>query len=366
MIYCSDPSAQYFRLKEEIDKAIAKVLSNGRYILGDQHKKFESEFAEYIGCSYGIGVGNGTEAIHVALVACGIGPGDEVLTVSNTAVATVAAIEAAGAKPVFVDIDTKTYNLDTTHIEDAVTKNTKAIVVVHLFGHPADMIKLMGIAKKLDLFVIEDCAQAHGAMIGNKMVGTFGDASCFSFYPTKNLGALGDGGMVLTNDKALAQRCRLLREYGWSEKFISVSKGWNSRLDEIQAAILRVKLKYLDDFNHERRMIAEQYTQKLFSRCFDLPTIATNCKHVFHLFVVRVKDGNRDRLYKRLSEQGVLCGIHYPVPIHKQPAYYDKLLKLDVTEKSCSEILSLPIYPELQGSINKIIRTIQAVEKDII
>ena len=257
MILCSNPKAQYQAHKEEIDSAIQRVLDKGWYILGDETKAFESEFAAYIGVDHGIGVGSGTEALHIALAACGIGLGDEVITVSHTAVATVAAIELAGATPVLVDIDPDYYTLNPDKLESAISPRTKAIIPVHLYGQPADLTPILEIARQHGVLLIEDCAQAHGAMYGGRRIGAWGDIACFSFYPTKNLGALGDGGMVVTNDSALAERARLLREYGWAERYVSSIPGLNSRLDEVQAAVLSVKLRFLDADNEARALLAQ-------------------------------------------------------------------------------------------------------------
>jgi len=376
MILCSNPNAQYLSYKNDIDAAISRVLDSGWYILGDEVKTFEEEFARYIGVSYGIGVGSGTEAIHLALASCGIGSGDEVITVSHTAVATVAAIELSGATPVLVDIDCDFYTIDTKKIVSAITSNTKAIIPVHIYGQPADMDPIIKIAERYNLRVIEDCAQAHGAIYysgqmseirGQKnkeshspintaspikkypcKVGSIGNIGCFSFYPTKNLGAIGDGGIVVTDDKELAEKARLLREYGWAERYVSHFAGWNTRLDEMQAAILRVKLKHLDEDNSKRVRIAELYSKKLEVCDIILPKQSKDSAHVYHLYVIRSE--RRDTLLTFLKENGEIgASIHYPVPVHLQPAY--KSLhgcdKLSETEKITKEIISLPMYPEL-------------------
>jgi dTDP-4-amino-4,6-dideoxygalactose transaminase len=350
MILCSNPQAQYLAHKSEIDTAIQRVIDSGWYILGNEVKAFEEEFAAYSGVKYGIGVGSGTEAIHLALLACGIGQGDEVITVSHTAVATIAAIELASATPVFVDIDPYFYTIDTSKIERVITARTKAIIPVHLYGQPADIQKVLEIAKKHKLRVIEDCAQAHGARFEDRRVGSFGDLGCFSFYPTKNLGALGDGGMVITNDQSCADRVRALREYGWQERYVSHIKGMNSRLDEIQAAILRVKLRYLDEDNEKRGAIASIYNKELGSSALSLPKRRNRATHIYHLFVVRYS--KRDMLQAFLKERKIGALIHYPRPVHEQPAYMNRItgsVNLLETERAAREILSLPMFPELSS-----------------
>lgn len=350
MILCSNPKEQYLSYKEEIDDAIRRVLDKGIYILGEEARAFEAEFADYTGVSHGVGVGSGTEAIHLALVACGVGAGDEVITVSHTAVATVAAIELAGATPVFADIEPKYYTLNPESLEKLITRKTKAIIPVHLYGQPADMAPIMDIAQKHNLLIIEDCAQAHGATYRGRRVGSFGDMGCFSFYPTKNLGALGDGGMIVTNNKELAHKARLLREYGWAERYISSYKGWNTRLDELQAAILRVKLRHLDRDNGKRRDIADFYSHELEAMNVVSPTCREEATHVYHLYVIRSK--RRDELLALLHVKGIGAAIHYPFPVHLQQAY--KGMKgseeLPETEMLAKEIISLPIYPELSES----------------
>ncbi len=360
MILCSNPIAQYRSYKSEIDSVISRVLDSGRYILGNEVQLFEEEFANYIGVAHGIGVGSGTEAIHLALASCGIGPGDEVITVSHTAVATVAAIELAGAIPVLVDIDPNFYTIDPKKIESAITSHTKAIIPVHIYGHPADMDPIVEIAGKYNLKVIEDCAQAHGATYQGKRVGSIGDIGCFSFYPTKNLGALGDGGMVVTNNEKLAEKAKLLREYGWAERYVSHFAGWNTRLDEIQAAILRVKLKHLDEDNSKRRRITELYSKELEACDIILPKQRKDSAHVYHLYVIRSE--KRDMLLTFLKGKGIGALIHYNVPVHLQPAYRSLhgCDKLPETEKITKEIISLPIYPELNESdIQTTIKTIR-------
>lgn len=349
MILCSNPKAQYLSYKSEIDATISRVLDKGLYILGEEVRAFEEEFANYIGASYGVGVGSGTEAIHLALVACGIGPGDEVITVSHTATATIAAIELAGATPVFVDIEPDFYTIDPTKLGAAITSCTKAIIPVHIYGQAAEMDPILEVAEKHNLRIIEDSAQAHGAIYRGKRVGSLGDVGCFSFYPTKNLGAIGDGGMVVTNNMELAQKAKLLREYGWTKRFISQVRGWNTRLDEVQAAILRVKLKYLDDDNAARRRVANLYTEGLAESGLILPSTPEKGRHVYHLYVVRSE--RRDDLLSYLRSLDISASIHYPVPVHLQPAYSNLSDRtLPETERAAGEVLSLPIYPELTNT----------------
>ncbi len=350
MILCADPRRQYLAHKNEIDGAISRVLDGGRYILGEEVETFEAEFSAYIGVSYGIGVGSGTEALHLALAACEIGPGDEVLTVSHTAVATVAAIEQAGAIPVPIDIEPGFYTMDPRKIPAAISPKTKAILPVHIYGQPVDLDPVLDIALKYGLRVIEDCAQAHGAIYRGKRTGSYGDLACFSFYPTKNLGAFGDGGMVVTDQPELAQRLRLLREYGWAERQVSHVPGCNSRLDELQAAILRVKLHYLDQDNASRARIASIYRTGLKDCDIILPSCRPDTSHVYHQYVVRTP--RRDALKQHLKQKGIDALVHYPVPVHLQPAYDGRLPgqhNLKETELAAKEILSLPIYPELEN-----------------
>ena len=348
--------------RREIDVAIQDVLQKGRYILGEETAKLEEEFSAYIGVEYGVGVGSGTEALHLALAACGVSRGDEVITVSHTAVATVAAIELTGAQPVLVDIEPDYYTLNPDSLAEVVNAKTKAIIPVHLYGQPANLEPILEISKRHNLYVIEDCSQAHGAIYQGKRVGAWSHMACFSFYPTKNLGALGDGGMVVTNDDALAAKVRLLREYGWQEKFKSEVAGWNSRLDEIQSAVLRVKLKHLEKDNNQRRQWATLYREGLMSWDVALPKVRSDSTHVYHQFVVR--SSRRDALQKFLGDRGIGAQIHYPMAVHQQPAYCNRLgISTDLanTEKAVQEILSLPMYPELtKGEVEKIVGTVRA------
>lgn len=341
-----NPLASYLAQKMEVDEAIFHVLNSGWYILGQEVEAFEAEFGRYVG-GIAVGVANGTDALTLALRACGIQDGDEVITVAHTAVATVVGIERAGAVPVLVDIDPDTYTIDISQIPNVITEKTKALVPVHLYGLPADMDAVVQIAKQYDLKVIEDCAQAHGARYNGKQVGTFGDAAGFSFYPTKNLGAIGDGGCVVTKDPETAEHVKALRQYGWDAQRVSTCSGWNSRLDELQAAILRVKLATLNSNNEARRKIADLYNECFAGTDVVIPFEPKNRTHFYHQYVVRVKD--RDGMMARLAEQGIGTAVHYPVPIHLQPVYRHYAPKggLPVTEKICSEILSLPMYPQL-------------------
>lgn len=349
MILCANPRCQYMAHKTEIDEAIMRVLDRGWYILGEEVEAFEAEFAAYIGMKYGIGVGSGTEGLHLSLAACGIGAGDEVITVSHTAVATVAAIELAGATPVMVDIEPDFFTIDPQKITTVITPKTKAIIPVHLYGQSVDIDPILEIARTYELRVIEDCAQAHGATYKGKRVGSYGDLACFSFYPTKNLGALGDGGIIVTDQPELAHRLGLLREYGWNERRISLLAGWNSRLDEVQAAILRIKLRYLDQNNTARARIAEMYQDGLSDCGVILPICRQEAGHVYHLYVIRTR--RRDALKQHLKDNGIAALIHYPVPVHLHSIYQDRLAgreNLKETERAAQEILSLPIYPELK------------------
>lgn len=360
MIQCANPRAQYLAHQEEINDAIHRVLNSGWYILGKEVKAFEEEFAAYIDSKYGVGVGSGTEALRLALAAFGVGDGDEVITVSHTAVATVTAIELSGATPVIVDIQPDYFTIDPSLIEQAITPKIKAIIPVHIYGQPADMDLIMGIAREHGLKVIEDCAQAHGSIYKGRRAGSIGDMSCFSFYPTKNLGAIGDGGIVITKAPALLEKLRLLREYGWKERYVSHTRGWNTRLDEIQAAVLRVKLKYLDSANARRNIIADTYTTGLKDCSLILPKLMDGNEHVYHQYVIRTD--KRDELLSFLKSKDICALIHYPVPVHMQPAYTDIHHNgVKQTEKAAKEILSLPIYPEL--SLDAVGNVIDAIKE---
>lgn len=347
----SNPLASYLIHQEAIKAAIETTLKSGWYIHGPQTRLFEKEFAQFLGIQEVIGVGNGTDALALAIRAAGIGDGDAVVTVSNTAVATVAAIEMANAIPVLVDVRKEDGLIDPNCFENVLHtfENIKCIVPVHLFGRPANMPLLHKIAKQNNIIIIEDCAQAHGAKFEGLPVSSWGDLSTYSFYPTKNLGAMGDGGAVVTNEPSLGKNVRLLREYGWGERYISDIKGVNSRLDELQAAILRVKLVFLEEENNRRREIANLYTKGLIG-LRDLTLPGNDCSgHVYHQYVIRYP--KRDLLRNWLQTHGVNTLIHYPVPIHLQPAYKGRIKYalggLPITEQICNEIISLPIYPQL-------------------
>jgi len=355
MILCSNPSEQFKSYQSEIELAVSTVMRSKNYILGEQVSLLEGEFAEYIGTSSAIGVANGTDAIEIALRSLNIGYGDEVITVSHTAVATVAAIEASGAKAVLVDIDPNFYTLNPNQLEMVLTKRTKAVIAVHLYGNAVDLDSVLSFCKANKIFLIEDVSQAHGAKYKGKRLGSIGDIGCFSCYPTKNLGAIGDAGLVTTNNLDLANKVRMIREYGWRNR-TSMFPGRNSRLDEIQAAILRIKLKYLDSDNQKRRDTAKFYYDNLSLLPIEFPKISLNVESVFHLFVINV--ANQKKLIDYLKKEGVMAGIHYPLPVHLHPAYKDRVViskDMSVTEGIVKKIVSLPIYPELSHSDTKLI-----------
>jgi dTDP-4-amino-4,6-dideoxygalactose transaminase len=340
---------QYSKIADELDRAIKGVLSSGRYILGENVAKFEEEFARYCGTKHAVGISSGTAALHLALLACGVGPGDEVITAANTYIATIFAISYVGAKPVLVDIDPESYTLDVAQVERAITERTRAIIPVHLYGQCADMDPILELAKSHKLRVIEDAAQAHGAEYKGRKAGSLGDLGCFSFYPSKNLGACGDGGAVVTNDEELYQKLRIYRYMGQPRKHLHMVIGYQERLDELQAAILRVKLRYLDRWNEERRRLAALYNQLLADTEVLLPKEQPYGRHVYHLYVIRVR--RRDAVKARLAEAGIETQIHYPTPAHLQPAYADLGYgkgSFPITERYSGEILSLPLYPELK------------------
>ena len=366
MILCGNPHAGYLARKAEIDAAVRRVFESGRYILGEEVSSFEREFADYLRIPHAIALGNGTDALYLALRACGIGAGDEVITVSHTATATAAAIVLSGATPVFVDIDPHYFTLDAEQLPAALTTKTKAILPVHLYGQAADMKPILDFAHEHDLRVIEDCAQSAGGEYGEARLSTLGDIGCFSFYPTKNLGAYGDGGMAVTRDSGLAEQLRCLRQYGWDESGSSREAGVNSRLDELQAAILRIGLSYLDVDNAQREVLASRYDRDLENTGLLLPVRRLTSRHVFHLYAVRHL--RRDALLGHLREHGVRALVHYSVPVHLQPpyaGYASQTGTLPETERVAREVLSLPMYPQLSAvDQERVIDTIKAFGKE--
>jgi dTDP-4-amino-4,6-dideoxygalactose transaminase len=344
-----DLKAQYASIKDEIDAAVAAVLTDTQFVGGAHLEAFEAAFAAYCGVEYALGVGNGTDALELALRACGIGAGDEVITAPNTFIATAEAITNVGAQVVFADVDPQTCTLDPQRVDAAITRRTRAIIPVHLYGRPADMDALLALAQERKLRVIGDAAQAHGALWKGRRIGTLGDAVCFSFYPGKNLGAYGDGGAVVTSDPDIAKRVSMLRNHGRTEKYEHACEGVNSRLDGLQAAVLAVKLRHLEDWTNRRRMVARQYHSLLASvPGIAVPAPEKDVRAVYHLYVIRTS--RRDALQKRLAQAGIATGIHYPIPLHLQPAYARLELRpgrFPQAERQAQEILSLPMYAEL-------------------
>src|SRR6267142_761660 len=344
-----DLQAHHAPLRAEIDRAIARVIDAGAFAGGPFVADFEREFAAYCACKYAIGVGNGTDALWLALLACDIGPGDEVITVPSTFMATAEAITYCGAKPVFIDIDERTYTMDPSRLEGAITSRTKAIIPVHLFGQTADMDPILELARASSLVVIEDAAQAHGAEYKGRKAGTLGDAGCFSFYPGKNLGAFGEAGAVVTNDPEVRKQIQILRDHGQSRKYYHALMGWNCRMDGIQAAVLSIKLGHLDEANSLRRKHATEYNQA-FAGIDEVltPFEAMYARHVYHVYAIRVQE--RDVVARNLQEKGVGCAVHYPVPIHLQEACRNlgyKKGSFPISESLADQFLSLPMFPEL-------------------
>jgi dTDP-4-amino-4,6-dideoxygalactose transaminase len=361
MVPFLDLKVQYAQIKDEVRTAILKVVDSGAYVgAGPEGRPFEAEFAAYCGAKDAAGVNSGTTALHLALLAAGIGPGDEVITVAATFVATTAAVLYAGARPVFVDVDPATWTMDPARIEAAITPRTKAILPVHLHGLMADMDPIMEIAARHGLKVIEDAAQAHGAEYKGRRAGSIGHVGCFSFYPGKNLGAYGEGGAIVSNDPEIMKTVRMLRDWGQAKKYDHVLKGFNARLDEIQAAVLRVKLKYIEGWTEGRRAVAARYGSGLVPAGLGLPNPPADRRHVYHVYAIRSPD--RDGLQARLQEAGVATGIHYPVPVHLQTAYADLGYKegdLPVTERIAREWLSLPMFAELTAEqVDKVIAAV--------
>jgi dTDP-4-amino-4,6-dideoxygalactose transaminase len=360
-----DLRAQYRSIKAEIDAAVLRVLDSTQFILGDEVTAFEREFAAYCGTSDAVGVNSGTSALHLALLAAGVGPGDEVITVPFTFVATAAAIVYAGARPVFVDIDPDTCNMAPAQIERAVTPRTKVIMPVHLYGHPADMDPILDLARRHGLTVIEDAAQAHGAEYKGRRCGSMGTLAAFSFYPGKNLGAYGEGGAVVTNDGALAQKIRVMRSWGEERRYEHSVKGFNYRMDGIQGAILRVKLRHLEAWTEARRARAAQYAQAFAASGVNTPIERPDCRHVYHVYAVRLS--HRDATRAALQASGIQTGVHYPIPIHLQPAHADLGYQpgdFPASEAAASQVLSLPMFPELTtAQIETVARAVVAAER---
>ena len=343
-----DLKAQYQSIKPEIDAAIARVLDSCQFVLGSEVAGFEQDFAPYCGASECIALNSGTSALHLALLAAGIGPGDEVITVPFTFVASVAAVLYAGAKPILVDIDPQSFTMDPALIEAAITPRTKAILPVHLYGQSADMDPIMEIARRHNLIVIEDAAQAHGARYKGRPVGSIGDLACFSFYPGKNLGAYGEAGAVTTNNAEYGRTVRMLRDWGQDRKYHHLLRGYNYRMEGFQGAVLRVKLRHLNDWTEGRRRVVRQYNELLADCDVETPKEMPWGRHVYHVYTLRVND--RDNLHAALSEEGIQTGIHYPIPAHLQPAYSDLGYgpgSFPQAEKAAMQVISLPLYPEL-------------------
>ncbi len=360
-----DLQAQFSSIKHEVMPALERVLEQMQLYLGPQGQQFEQAFASYCGCEYGIGLSNGTDALALALRACNIGPGDEVITVSHTFIATMEAIALVGATPIFIDVDPETYAMDWRQLESVLTERTRVIIPVHLYGHPVEMQPVMDFAKAHGLCVIEDASQAHGATYQGKRAGSFGDIACFSLYCSKNLGAYGEAGICVTNNSELAEKLRMLRDHGSRTRYTHELIGVNARMDELQAAILNVKMAYLDTWNAQRQAHAQAYSERLHGIVEQVPVVRPWASHVFYLYVVQVPE--RDSFRKSLEQAGVATGIHYPIPIHLQPAcrhYGYTRGMLPVTEASCERIVSLPMYPEMTEQ--QIERVVDAVKQGIL
>jgi len=343
-----DLKAHHRPIEADLTEAMARVLRNASFVQGPEVKAFEEAFASYLGVPHCVAVKSGTSALHLALLALGIGPGDEVITVAHTFIATSEAISAVGARPVFVDIDPVTYTMDPVQAENAITPRTRALLPVHLYGNPADMDALLAIARRHNLALVEDACQAHGAYYKGRMAGSLGTAGCFSFYPSKNLGSCGEGGAMVTNDDKLAQKVRMLREHGSVVKYEHAFPGYNFRMEGIQGAVLATKLKHLDSWNDQRRALAKRYHERLAGQTVILPKETPNARHVYHLYVIQAED--RDALKQQLAQRGIETGLHYPIPLHLQEAYASlgyRAGDFPVTERVTQHILSLPMYPEM-------------------
>lgn len=361
-----DLGVQYERLRSELDPAIGEVMAGTRYILGPNVNALEGELADYLGVPYAIGCASGTDALHLALRAAGIGPGDEVITTPFTFIATAEAICYCGAEPVFVDIDPRTFNIDPDRVARAVSVRTRAILPVHLFGQPADMAALESIAEENDLLLIEDCAQSFGATIGQRQTGSIGLAGAFSFFPSKNLGGCGDGGLITTSDETLADEIRMLRNHGRRvDGYEHEVVGYNSRLDELQAAILRVKLGHIDDFNRQRRRVAASYRERLADTGLELPFEDDIGRHVYHQFTTLVPEGRREAVQAALRKNDIASAIYYPTPLHRQPAFsgYNRAGSLAHSESVAERCLSLPVFPEMTE--DQIDRVAECVKREV-
>jgi dTDP-4-amino-4,6-dideoxygalactose transaminase len=354
-----DLKGQLQAIRKEIDAELAKSLDETRFILGPNVQALEEEFAAYCGTRFAVGVASGTDALHLAIRAAGIGPGDEVITSPFTFIATAEAIAYVGAIPVFVDVDPRTYNIDVSKIEAAITPKTKAILPVHLFGQPAEMDAIKAICEKHDLLLIEDCAQSTGADYKGKMTGSFGLAGCFSFFPSKNLGCYGDGGMITTDDEALAKEIKVLRNHGSRQQYHHNCIGYNSRLDELQAVILRIKLRKLDQYNSGRRRAAEQYNQLMADLSLETPFNAAERTHVYHQYTLLAE--NREQIKQALADNDIASAVYYPIPLHRQDVFAEayKDVSMPVSEQLSQTVLSLPIYPELDEQ--QVVRICQVI-----
>lgn len=346
MIPMVDLNTQYHNLKHEIDRAVLDTLESGQFILGPNVAAFEKEAAEYLGANHAVAVASGTDALHLALLAAGIGPGDEVITSTFTFIATAEAIRYVGATPVLVDIDSRTFNISPQLIEEAVTPRTRAVIPVHIFGQPADLTAIMAICDRHNLLLIEDCAQSFGATAGGKKTGTFGSAGCYSFFPSKNLGCYGDGGLIVCASDDMAEKIRALRNHGSRERYHHSVIGFNSRLDEIQAAILRVKLRHIDEFNEGRRRVAGLYSELLWD-VVRVPIVDGNGLHIYHQYTILTN--HRDHIMKKLAQSDIASAVYYPIPLHKQVVFADAYTEtiLPVAEHVAKRCMSLPIYPEM-------------------
>ncbi|MGE4543901.1 MAG: DegT/DnrJ/EryC1/StrS family aminotransferase [Pedobacter sp.] len=354
-----DLKQQFSSIKDEVVQGLLDVLDTTRFVLGPHGEALEQEIAAYCGVRHAFGVASGTDALHLALRAAGIGPGDEVITTAFTFIATAEAIAYVGATPVFVDIDPATFNIDVSKIEGAITPRTRAVIPVHLYGQPTDLAPLVVLCKSRGLRIIEDCAQSFGATYQDRMTGSWGDAGCFSFFPSKNLGCYGDGGMIITNDDELAQQVHMLRNHGSRERYYHAVIGYNSRLDDMQAVILRTKLKHIDTYNRLRRENAAHYNARLANSAVTVPFEDGKGMHVFHQYTIRVQD--RERVQKALAAEGIASAIYYPVPLHRQEVFISDCagVSLPVTDQAASEVLSLPMYPELiEEQIDRVCQTL--------